>query len=106
MNTDLHWREYFDVAAKDKPFDEKLADYVRIARHHFDIERFEEFCDKHLGHLDEVAHQYFGTEPVRAAIREKVEALYPAHEHEEFTELFWRRIQYWRQGQGGVGPLA
>jgi hypothetical protein len=35
-----------------------------------------------------------------------VEALYPAHEHDEFTELFWTRIQYWRQQQGNVGPLA
>ncbi|NNF40513.1 MAG: hypothetical protein HKN64_03975 [Woeseiaceae bacterium] len=106
VNTDLNWRAYFDVAAEDKPFDDKLKDYVRIARQRFDVDRFEEFCDQHLGHLDEVAHEYFGSEAVRAAIREKVEALYPEHEQEEFTDLFWRRIQYWRQGQGGVGPLA
>ncbi len=106
MNTDLNWRAYFDIAAQDISFDEKLAGYVKIARQRFDIERFEEFCDKHLGHLDEVAHQYFESQAVRDAIREKVEALYPPHEHEEFTELFWNRIQYWRQQQGGVGPLA
>ncbi|MDH3305726.1 MAG: hypothetical protein OEM92_11015 [Gammaproteobacteria bacterium] len=106
MNTNLNWREYFDIADQDKPFDDKLADYVRIARQHFDIERFEEFCDQHLAHLDEVAHSYFATDAVRAAIREKVEALYPDYEYDEFTELFWNRIQQWRQLQGGVGPLA
>jgi len=106
MKTDLNWREYFDIADQDKPFDDKLADYVRIARRHFDVERFEEFCDQHLGHLDEVAHSYFATDAVRAAIREKVEALYPEYEYDEFTELFWNRIQHWRQLQGGVGPLA
>ena len=106
MNTDLNWRAYFDIAEQDISFEEKLAGYVRIARQRFDIERFEEFCDQHLGHLDEVAHEYFGSEAVKDAIREKVEALYPAHEHEEFTELFWNRIQYWRQQQGNVGPLA
>ncbi len=106
MNTDLNWRAYFDIADQDLPFEEKLAGYIRIARQRFDIERFEEFCDQHLGHLDEVAHEYFGSEAVRDAIREKVEALYPAHEHEEFTELFWNRIQHWREQQGIVGPLA
>ena len=106
MNTDLQWREYFDIADTDKPFEEKLAAYVKIARKRFDVDRFEEFCDKHLGHLDDVAHAYFASQAVKDAIREKVEALYPPHEHEEFTELFWNRIQYWRQEQGNVGPLA
>ena len=106
MNTDLNWRAYFDIAAQDIPFDDKLAAYVQLARERFDVERFEEFCDQHLAHLDEVAHRYFASDAVRAAIREKVEALYPAHEHDEFTELFWTRIQYWRQQQGNVGPLA
>jgi hypothetical protein len=29
-------------------------------------------------------------------VRQKVTALYPDHEIEEFTELFWGRIQQWR----------
>lgn len=103
MSTNLNWREYYDVADEDKPFEDKLADYVRIARRRFDTDRFEEFCDRHLGHLDEVALHYFATEPVRDAIREKVEALYPDHEHDDFTELFWSRIQHWRQLEGGTG---
>ena len=106
MNTDLNWRAYFDIADQDMPFDDKLAAYVKLARERFDVDRFEEFCEQHLSHLDEVAHRYFASDAVRAAIREKVEALYPAHEHDEFTELFWKRIQYWRQHQGNVGPLA
>jgi len=103
MNTSLNWREYYDVADEDKPFDDKLADYARIARRRFDTDRFEEFCDRHLEHLDEVALHYFATEPVRDAIREKVEALYPDHEHDKFTELFWNRIQRWREIEGGAG---
>ena len=30
------------------------------------------------------------------AVRQKVAALFPAHEVEQFTELFWERIQRWR----------
>ena len=49
-----------------------------------------------LSDLDERASAFFGTQVVRNAIREKVTALFPEHEIEEFTELFWRRIQQWR----------
>ena len=70
------------------------------------LDRFEEFCERHLGHLDEVADAYFATEAVRDAIREKVEALYPDHEHDAFTDLFWTRIQHYRQLEGGAGPQA
>ena len=97
MNLNLNWRDFFDIADSDRSFDEKLEAYANIAMQRFDAERFYEFCDEHLGHLDEVADEFFGTETVRDAIRQKVEALYPKHEIDEFTELFWSRIQDWRR---------
>ncbi len=105
-NTDLNWREYFDIADQDIPFDEKLAAYVKIARKRFNVDEFEAFCEEHLGHLDEVADAYFGTEGVRDAIREKVEALYPEHEIDEFTQLFWDRIQKWRKHEHSARPAS
>jgi hypothetical protein len=93
MNTNLDWKQYFRIADQDKSFEEKLSEYVAIAERHFDAERFSEFCDKHLGDLDEVANEFFLTDLVKDAIRQKVEALYPAHEQDEFTELFWSRVQ-------------
>jgi hypothetical protein len=30
------------------------------------------------------------------AVKKKVAALFPAHEVEPFTELFWKRIAAWR----------
>ncbi len=97
MNLDLNWSEYFRIAAEDKPFEEKLADYAELAMRRFSADEFYEFRDKHLGHLDEVALEFFGTDEVHDAIRQKVEALYPKHEIDEFTELFWSRIQDWRR---------
>ncbi|MGB5163664.1 MAG: hypothetical protein WBN09_04890 [Woeseiaceae bacterium] len=105
-NTDLNWREYFEIADQDIPFDEKLAAYVKIARQRFNVDEFEAFCEQHLGHLDEVADAYFGTEGVRDAIREKVEALYPEHEIDEFTQLFWDRIQKWRKHERSERPTS
>ena len=33
-------------------------------------------------------------------MRQKVAAVFPPHEIEEFTELFWGRIQQWREDEG------
>ncbi|MDJ0938776.1 MAG: hypothetical protein QNJ00_03305 [Woeseiaceae bacterium] len=102
MHANLNWDRYFAIAAEDKPFEDKLDDYAAIAREYFEYDEFHEFCDKHLGDLDEIAHEFFGSEIVLDAIRQKVEALYPEHEVEEFTTLFWDRIQAWRQQESAA----
>jgi hypothetical protein len=102
----LAWRRYFGAAEDDMTFREKLDRYVALARRHFDAERFEEFCDRHLSHLDEVAHEFFGTDTARDAIYGKVRQVFPEHEVDEFTELFWQRVQRWRNDHSASGtPL-
>jgi len=96
----LDWSPYFEIAATDLPYREKLARYAAIARRTFDAEAFGDFCSRHLGHLDAVADEFFGTEQARDAVRQKVAALFPAHEVEPFTELFYGRIQQWRAAEG------
>ena len=91
MARTLDWEPFYAVAAMDLPYAEKLDRYAAIAD-----ARFEEFCAKHLGHLDEVASEFFTTAEAKEAVRQKVTALYPPHEVERFTELFWSRIQAWR----------
>jgi hypothetical protein len=49
-----------------------------------------------------VALEFFGTDTARDAVRKKVAALFPAHEVEEFTGLFWDRIQQWRSDRAAV----
>ena len=97
MHANLNWGDYFAIAAEDKPFAEKLDDYAKLAFEYFEYDQFVEFCDTHLSHLDEVSLEFFGSDLVRDAIRQKVETLYPAHEFDEFTDLFWGRIQEWRE---------
>src|SRR6476659_9238941 len=62
--------------------------------------KMRDFCRKHLGHLDALAYEFFGSETMRDAIRSKVTALFPPHEVDEFTELFWQRVQKWREEEG------
>lgn len=103
MRQNLDWDPYFAIAARDLSPREKLAGYARIARERLESARFEEFCATQLKHLDEVAYAFFASAEARDAVRRKVAALYPAHEVERFTELFWQRIQQWRATEGQPG---
>lgn len=94
----LDWEPYLEVARTDVPFADKLEAYSDLAEKHFETDRFEEFCNKQLSDLEPVAREYFETDEAKSAVRQKVEALFPEHEHEEFTEHFWAAIQTWRVG--------
>ena len=109
MRVNLDWQPFFAVAEeRGMSAREKLSAYAAIAHDRYETERFEEFCERHLAHLDEVAWEFFGTERAREAIRGKVAALFPAHEHDSFTEHFWQKIQQWRERDASerAGALA
>ena len=95
----LDWEPFYAIAKRDLPYRDKLRAYAKVAEERFGLAEFEDFCAKHLGHLDEVAHEFFATPAARSAVHQKVAALFPKHEIEPFTELFWRRIQAWRDDQ-------
>ena len=107
MRRTLDWEPFYAIAAdRDRPYRDRLRDYAKIAEERYEAARFEEFCATHLAHLDEVAWEFFGTPAAKSAIREKVTALYPKHEIEPFTELFWNRVQAWRadEQEAADGP--
>ena len=96
MRRTLDWQPFYDVAKLELSYEEKLDRYAAIADERMGRHQFEEFCAKHLAHLDDVAFAFFGTQEAKDAVRLKTAALFPAHEVEKFTELFWQRIQAWR----------
>jgi hypothetical protein len=97
MRRTLDWEPFYEVAAQELSYKEKLDKYAAIADQRFETSRFEEFCAKHLSHLDSVAFEFFASAEAKEAVRLKVAALFPEHEVEKFTELFWARIQEWRR---------
>jgi len=103
MRQNLDWQPFFDAAqtADREGMDlrERLALYARIANERLETERFAEFCATHLSHLDDVAWVFFSTDVARDAVHQKVADLFPANEVEEFTDMFWERIQRWRNDQ-------
>ncbi len=93
----LDWQPFYDIAADDSLSQrEKIRAYAKIGHERMETERFEAFCAEHLGHLDEVSREFFGSDVARDAVRQKVQALFPAHEVDDFTQLFFERIQQWR----------
>ena len=101
----LDWTHWFDAVDEEMTLRERLGVLVPLAHAHFETERFQEFCDTHLSHLDAVAHEWFGTDDAREAVRRKVAALFPPHEVDGFTEEFYTRIQRWRaDAEPGVRP--
>jgi glutathione synthase/RimK-type ligase-like ATP-grasp enzyme len=99
MRKTLDWDPYFEIAERNLPYRERVAQYARVTRQRMEADRFEEFCARHLAHLDEIAWEFFGSDLARQAVRKKVSALFPEHEVEQFTDLFWTRIQAWRQDE-------
>jgi hypothetical protein len=96
MRKNQEWEPFLKIAAEGGTYEEKLDRYAALADKIMEREKFEAFCAKHLPHLDEVASQWFATPDAKDAVRQKVTALFPHHEVEKFTELFWQRIQAWR----------
>jgi hypothetical protein len=93
----LDWTPFYEIAAqREVPYRERLRAYAAVAAERFDSARFWEFCERHLPHLDEVAWEFFGTDAAREAVHKKVAALYPEQKVEPFTNLFWERVQAWR----------
>jgi len=98
MRRTVDWDPYLAIADRDDlSYREKLTGYAKIAAQRLDAERFQDFCDRHLAHLDEVAYEFFGSPKARQAVYLKVVSLFPEHEVERFTEHFWGLIQFWRK---------
>jgi hypothetical protein len=106
MRQTLDWAPFQAIAREPAPFAEKLEAYAAIARGRLDADRFAEFKARHLGPLAETAWEFFGTDKAKEAVRLKTAAMYPAHEVEEFTELFWSRIQRWRDDEAAGVAIA
>jgi len=100
------WEPYLEIADGEMSYREKLAAYAAIAHRTFETDRFLEFCDEHLSHLDEVTWEYFSSERALEAVRRKVAVIFPPHEVDRFTEHFWGLLQFWRRTERDRLDLA
>lgn len=96
----MGWRRYFRVVEEGMTLRERLDRLMPIVHRRFQTEAFEEFCAEHLSHLPEVALDFFASPLAKDAVRQKVQRLFPEDQVEEFTEIFFERIQRWIEIEG------
>ncbi len=93
----IDWDEYILKVDPEMTLLERIDALMPSVHARFDTDAFGEFCERHLPHLHAVTHEWFGTDAAREAVRRKVAAVFPPHEVDEFTEIFFGRIQTWRE---------
>ena len=101
MRFDLDTRRWFEIGDGDAPYQEKLAAYRALADEHFETERYEEFCAKHLAHVDEAMVEYVRSADFDRLLVETVRATFPPHEHDHFVAHYRGLLGAWAADQEG-----
>jgi hypothetical protein len=93
---DLDTRHYFEIGDReDLSYEEKLAGYRRLADEYFEVERYRDFCDSRLAHVDEMVFDWIDSPDFDALLVNTVRSTYPAHEQERFLAHFRGLIGLW-----------
>jgi hypothetical protein len=84
MRVNQNTRVYFDIGDReDLDYAEKLRQYRRLADDYFQVRQYEEFCERHLGYLDDLVVDWFGSAELEALLEDTVRSTFPPHEHAE-----------------------
>ncbi len=100
QTVDLDTEAYFAVADRaDLSYAEKLAAYRAIADRQLEVDRYREFCERHLSHVDELSVAWVESQDFDRIIVETVRGTFPAHEHEQFIAHFRGLLAAWARDQ-------
>jgi hypothetical protein len=97
-------RDYFEIGDDETlSYDDKLARYRRMVDEYFQVEAYEEFCARHLAHLDETAHEWFTSGEFDDLLVQEVVATFPPHEHEQFVAHYRGLLGAWADDAAAQG---
>jgi hypothetical protein len=97
MALSLDHRTFFKIADRnDLSYEQKLEQYFTLTQEYFETERFEEFCDRHLSHIDDVAQEYFASREFDELLVKTVAETFPPHEREHFNVHYRQLMGRWR----------
>jgi hypothetical protein len=98
---DLDTRHYFEIGDReDLSYGEKLAAYRQLADEYFEADRYHDFCDSRLAHVDELVLEWVGSADFDRLLVGTVRSTYPAHEHEHFIDHLRGLVGQWMREQG------
>jgi hypothetical protein len=100
QTVDLDTERYFAIADRaDLSYAEKLAGYRKLADEQLDVDRYREFCERHLAHVDELSVAWVESTDFDRIIVDTVRNTFPPHEHEEFIAHFRGLLGAWAHDQ-------
>ena len=93
-------RAYFEVGDRDDfSYEEKLAEYRRLADDYFQVPEYDEFCATTLTHLDEILVDWVESADFDALLVDTVRSTFPEHEHEQFVAHYRGLLAAWATDQ-------
>jgi hypothetical protein len=100
QTVDLNTEQYYKIADRaDLSYEEKLEGYRKLADKQLDVDRYREFCEKHLSHIDELSVAWVESADFDRIIVDTVKNTFPAHEHEQFIAHFRGLLSAWAHDQ-------
>jgi hypothetical protein len=91
---------WFAVADReDLSYDDKLAEYRRLADDYFEADRYSEFCADRLGGFDEVVLEYVESRDFDRLLVDTVISTFPPHEHEQFVAHYRGLLRAWARDE-------
>jgi hypothetical protein len=94
---------WFAIADRDELSEgERLAAYRRLADEHFDVERYAEFAERHLGCIDEAMLEYASGPDFDRLVVDTVRSTFPAHEVDHFVAHYRGLLAAWVRDRHAV----
>jgi len=98
---DTNTADYFAIGDDpDRSYTEKLAGYRELADEYFDVRRYHEFCDRYLGHVDEMVYDWISSPEFRTLLDDTVRGTFPEHEQDSFLAHYRGLIDAWVRDHG------
>jgi hypothetical protein len=85
--------------AVEGSYEQRLDTYRELADTYFDVDAYEEFCDRHLAHVDEAMAEYIASPEFDALLVETVTRAFPPREHEQFVAHYRGLLGAWVSDQ-------
>jgi hypothetical protein len=95
MHVGMDPEPWFAVGDSERAYEEKLDAYRELADGYFDVGAYEEFCARHLPHVDEAMAGYIDSPDFDALLVETVTRAFPRREHERFVAHYRGLLAAW-----------
>ncbi len=99
MRVALDADPWFAIGDSDASYEDRLEQYLALTDAYFERERYAEFCERHLAHVDEAMQGYIDSPAFDALLVDTVTRAFPQHEHEHFVAHYRGLLGAWLHDQ-------